>query len=76
MPLQYFAGKARQVLRDKWSLWMGGGKYLNYVTWEPCGVVGEILPWNGPLMMGCQKIAAILAAGNTVVGEAFVLGMP
>lgn len=47
----------------------GGGNYFNYVTWEPCGVVGEILPWNGPLMMGCQKIAAVLAAGNTVIAK-------
>ena len=38
-----------------------------YVTWNPCGVVGEILPWNGPFLMGCQKVNAILAAGNTVV---------
>ena len=43
------------------------GNYLNYTDWYPCGVVGEILPWNGPLMMGCQKICAILAAGNTVI---------
>ena len=43
------------------------GNYLNYVDWYPCGVVGEILPWNGPLMMGCQKLGAILAAGNTVI---------
>jgi len=42
---------------------------MNYVLWQPCGVVGEILPWNGPLMMGCQKIASILAAGNTVVAK-------
>ncbi|MDI9422052.1 MAG: aldehyde dehydrogenase family protein [Bacillota bacterium] len=65
--LQYFAGKARSGLEGQVVPVDGGGRYLNYVTWEPCGVVGEILPWNGPLMMGCQKIAAILAAGNTVV---------
>ncbi|HBY98003.1 MAG: aldehyde dehydrogenase family protein [Ardenticatenaceae bacterium] len=41
--------------------------FFNYRLWEPVGVVGEILPWNGPLMMGCQKISAILAAGNTAV---------
>ena len=64
---QYYAGKARAGLEGKVVPVDGGGQYLNYVTWEPCGVVGEILPWNGPLMMGCQKVAAILAAGNTVV---------
>lgn len=46
---------------------MMDGNYLNYGGWFPYGVVGEILPWNGPLMMGCQKICAILAAGNSVV---------
>lgn len=63
---EFYAGKAR-CLEGKVVPVDGGGRYLNYVTWEPCGVVGEILPWNGPLMMGCQKIAAILAAGNTVI---------
>jgi acyl-CoA reductase-like NAD-dependent aldehyde dehydrogenase len=45
----------------------GDGRYFNYVIWQSCGVVGEILPWNGPLMMGAFKVAAILAAGNTVI---------
>lgn len=65
--LEYYAGKARAGLEGKVVPVDGGGQYFNYVTWEPYGVVGEILPWNGPLMMGCQKIAAILAAGNTVI---------
>lgn len=63
---EYYAGKAR-CLEGKVVPVDGDGKYLNYVTWEPYGVVGEILPWNGPLMMGCQKIAAALVAGNTVI---------
>ncbi|MTI65593.1 MAG: aldehyde dehydrogenase [Firmicutes bacterium] len=63
---EYYAGKAR-CLEGKVVPVDGGGNYLNYVTWNPCGVVAEILPWNGPLMMGCQKISAILAAGNTVI---------
>ena len=45
----------------------GGGRNLNIVIRQPKGVVGEILPWNGPFMMGCQKLAIILAAGNTVI---------
>lgn len=61
---EYFAGKAR-CLEGKVVPSEAG--HLNYVLWQPCGVVGEILPWNGPLMMGCQKVCAILAAGNTVV---------
>lgn len=34
---------------------------------EPLGVVGQIIPWNFPLLMGVWKIAPALAAGNTVV---------
>ena len=63
---QFAAGKAR-CLDGKVVPVDGGGHYLNYVMWQPCGVVAEILPWNGPLMMGCQKVSMILAAGNTVV---------
>jgi len=61
---EYFAGKAR-CLEGKTVPCESG--HFNYVLWQPCGVVGEILPWNGPLMMGCQKVSAILAAGNTVI---------
>lgn len=61
---EYFAGKAR-CLEGKVVPCEAGT--LNYVTWNPCGVVGEILPWNGPFLMGCQKVNSILAAGNTVV---------
>ncbi|HBK61050.1 MAG TPA: aldehyde dehydrogenase [Firmicutes bacterium] len=63
---QYAAGRARCV-EGKTVPVDGGGHYLNYVVWQPYGVVAEILPWNGPLMMGCQKVSSILAAGNTVV---------
>ncbi len=34
---------------------------------EPMGVVAEILPWNGPLWTGVQRMAAILAAGNAAI---------
>src|SRR4029077_19068032 len=34
---------------------------------EPCGVVGQIIPWNFPLLMLAGKIAPALATGNTVV---------
>lgn len=61
---EYFAGKARCLEGKVVPSEVG---HLNYVLWQPCGVVGEILPWNGPMMMGCQKVCAILAAGNTVV---------
>jgi len=40
---------------------------LGLIHHEPIGVVGAIVPWNFPLMIGAWKIAAALAAGNTVV---------
>ena len=39
----------------------------HYERLEPLGVVTEILPWNGPIWTGVQRMAAILAAGNTVI---------
>jgi acyl-CoA reductase-like NAD-dependent aldehyde dehydrogenase len=41
--------------------------YLNYVSREPVGVVGQIVPWNFPLMFTSWKMAPALAAGNTIV---------
>ena len=47
------------------------GEYLEGLTSsirrEPVGVVGQVTPWNYPLMMAVWKIAPALAAGNTVV---------
>ena len=40
---------------------------LNYTLREPVGVVGQIIPWNFPLLMAAWKVAPALAAGNTVV---------
>jgi acyl-CoA reductase-like NAD-dependent aldehyde dehydrogenase len=42
---------------------------LDYVVPEPYGVVGAIVPWNGPMMGMGQKVAPALAAGNTVVAK-------
>jgi acyl-CoA reductase-like NAD-dependent aldehyde dehydrogenase len=41
--------------------------FLNYVNREPIGVVGQIVPWNFPLMFTSWKMAPALAAGNTIV---------
>lgn len=35
--------------------------------WSPVGVVGQIIPWNFPLLMAAWKIAPALACGNTVI---------
>jgi gamma-glutamyl-gamma-aminobutyraldehyde dehydrogenase len=43
------------------------GNVLALIRREPVGVVGAIVPWNFPLMIGAWKIAPALAAGNTVV---------
>jgi betaine-aldehyde dehydrogenase len=62
---EYHAGKTRELGGEVRPV--PEGNFFNYRIWEPMGVVVEILPWNGPLMMACQKVSAILAAGNTVV---------
>src|SRR5262249_2185407 len=41
--------------------------FLNYVNRAPIGVVGQIVPWNFPLMFTSWKLGPALAAGNTVV---------
>src|SRR5580693_9069936 len=41
--------------------------FLNYLSREPIGVVGQIVPWNFPLMFTSWKLAPALAAGNCVV---------
>ena len=62
---KFFAGAAR-VLEGK-----SAGEYMadhtSYVRREPIGVVGQVTPWNYPLLMMIWKIAPALAAGNTVV---------
>ena len=41
--------------------------YTSMIRREPIGVVGQIAPWNYPLMMAVWKIGPALAAGNTIV---------
>jgi acyl-CoA reductase-like NAD-dependent aldehyde dehydrogenase len=43
------------------------GSYLSYTLREPVGVIGQIVPWNFPLMMAAWKVAPALACGNSVV---------
>lgn len=44
-----------------------GGTYLNYTRRVPLGVVGQVTPWNHPLLILTKKVAPALAAGNTLV---------
>jgi len=63
--LRFFAGAAR-ILEGR-----SAGEYLkdhtSMIRREPIGVVGQVTPWNYPLMMMIWKIGPALAAGNTVV---------
>jgi acyl-CoA reductase-like NAD-dependent aldehyde dehydrogenase len=47
----------------------GGPEVLTMRLREPAGVVVELLPWNGPIMTGSQRIAAALAAGCSIVAK-------
>jgi betaine-aldehyde dehydrogenase len=63
--IRFFAGAAR-VLEGK-----SAGEYMEgHTSWirrEPVGVVGQVAPWNYPMMMAIWKFAPAIAAGNTVV---------
>ncbi|HET7505161.1 MAG TPA: aldehyde dehydrogenase family protein [Kofleriaceae bacterium] len=61
---RYFAGMADKLEGAVPSVDPG---FLNYVEREPLGVVGQIVPWNFPLMFTSWKLGPALAAGNTVV---------
>ncbi|NJC71528.1 gamma-aminobutyraldehyde dehydrogenase [Planosporangium thailandense] len=63
--IRFFAGAARLLEGRSAGEYMAG--HTSYVRREPIGVVGQVTPWNYPLMMAVWKIAPALAAGNTVV---------
>jgi betaine-aldehyde dehydrogenase len=63
--IRFFAGAAR-VLEGK-----SAGEYLegytSFIRREPIGVIGQVTPWNYPMMMAIWKFAPAIAAGNTIV---------
>lgn len=63
--IRFFAGAARSLEGR------AAGEYLrnhtSFIRREPIGVVGQIAPWNYPLVMATWKFAPAIAAGNTVV---------
>ncbi|MBK8784660.1 MAG: gamma-aminobutyraldehyde dehydrogenase [Anaerolineales bacterium] len=63
--LRFFAGAARDTHGNHAGEYMPG--YTSMYRREPVGVVGQIAPWNYPLMMGVWKIGPALAAGCTTV---------
>jgi betaine-aldehyde dehydrogenase len=63
--IRFFAGAARVLEGRAAAEYMTG--HTSFVRREPVGVVGQVTPWNYPMMMATWKIAPALAAGNTVV---------
>ncbi len=64
---RYMAGWATKVEGNTIPISSGGGKYFAYTLREPVGVVGQIIPWNFPLLMAAWKLGPALATGCTVV---------
>src|SRR5205085_5857527 len=67
---RYMAGWATKIEGNTIPIsvpYTPGAKYLAYTVREPIGVVGQIIPWNFPLLMAAWKLAPALAAGCTVV---------
>jgi 1-pyrroline dehydrogenase len=63
--LRFFAGAARCLEGKAAGEYLAG--YTSMVRREPVGVVGQIAPWNYPLMMAVWKVGPALATGNCVV---------
>src|ERR1700685_2307323 len=64
---RYMAGWATKIEGNTIPISAGGSKFLAYTLREPVGVVGQIIPWNFPLMMASWKLGPALATGCTVV---------
>src|ERR1700733_5892242 len=68
--LRYMAGWATKIEGNTIPIsvpYAAGAKFLAYTLREPVGVVGQIIPWNFPLLMAAWKLGPALATGNTVV---------
>ncbi len=63
--LRFFAGAARVLEGRAAGEYMAG--HTSWIRREPIGVIGQVTPWNYPMMMAMWKIAPALAAGNTIV---------
>ena len=65
---RYFGGWTDKIEGRTIATW--GGPAHDYVRYEPYGVIGAIIPWNGPLFAATMVLAPALAAGNCVVLKA------
>jgi len=66
----YMAGWATKIEGNTINIsvpYMPGANFHSYTLREPVGVVGQIIPWNFPLLMAAWKLGPALAAGNCVV---------
>ncbi len=63
---RYMSGWATKIMGHTFPISFPG-EYLSYTLREPIGVVGQIIPWNFPLLMAAWKLGPALAAGCTVV---------
>ncbi|WP_300609305.1 aldehyde dehydrogenase family protein [Trebonia sp.] len=66
----YMAGWATKIEGNTIDIsvpYMPGANFHSYTLREPVGVVGQIIPWNFPLLMAAWKLAPALATGNVVV---------
>ena len=61
---RYWAGMAEQIRGEQLPTAPG---HLSYTVREPIGVIGVILPWNGPMLSLCNRVSPALACGNAVV---------
>ncbi len=65
---RYFGGWCDKIHGRTIPMW--GAPAHDYVAYDPYGVIGVIVPWNGPLFAATMVLAPALAAGNTVVLKA------
>ena len=63
--IRFFAGAARVLEGRATGEYMKG--FTSMIRREPIGVIGQVTPWNYPMMMAVWKYAPAIAAGNTVV---------
>lgn len=64
---RYMAGWTTKIEGNTIPISPKGGRYFAYTLREPVGVVGQIIPWNFPLLMAAWKLGPALASGCTVV---------
>jgi len=67
---RYYAGLATKIHGETLDIsvpYAPGASFFDFTLREPIGVVGQIIPWNFPLLMAAWKLGVALAAGNCVV---------